>query len=333
MPPRPTRRSVLLGALGTAALLVTGCQEERPDNVVPTGDVDADDPRTWPADTQLLIAARQRVHGYLQSLDNVSLPPAARGLGQTWALQQERLEQLITLGGVPLPALLDAPAVSPSVDPVPTTDAPDDGGATTDTSDATASPRREASVLGRVLVEDLSDAVREASVSTPTNLAMLCSLAAQHGASAALLGAPVPWPPLAGPAGAAAVPVLSVTRPAVFGLEVVAARSSGEERAAYESVLQPLLVVTRQLETLAGETAPVPPLGYDLPEPLETAGQRRGLARALVADIAPATLSASVRVPGDAEQLGGVVRIVAETVAWSAALEEQAQPFPGMTLP
>ena len=333
MPARPTRRSVLLGTLGLTTLLVAACEEDRPDGVRPTGEVDAEDPRTWPADTQLLISARQRLHGYLLSVDQVALPSGARGLPATWEQQRARLEQLITLGGVPLPALLDAPAVSPSADPAPTTSAPDDGGATTDGAGATASTRQEADVLGRVLAEDVSDAVREASVSTPTNLAMLCSLAAQHGASAGLLGASVPWPPLAGPAGAPAVQVLAVTRPAVFGLEVVAARSRGEERASYESVLRPLVVVTRQLETLAGETAPVPPLGYDLPEPLETSAQRRELARALVADIAPATLSASVQLPGDAAQLGGVVRIVAETVAWAAALEEELQAFPGMVLP
>lgn len=345
--PRAVSRRALLGALvgvGGATLLA-GCDAQDPRTPVsPTEGVRADDPTTWPPDTQLFIAARQRVHGYRLALDVATGRERTRErLAELWQVQQERLELLITLGGVPLPDLLDDPAVAgPHDGTAATADGSDDGSGTTATgtdsggSTSTAGDGADppdAEDLGRVLRRDHTEACRELSTATATNVPTLASLAAQHVAAAAWLGAPVEWGEMDGPSGAAAVPVLAVTRPAVFGLEVVAARSRDEERADYESVLGPLRSVTRQLATLAGPAAPVAPLGYDLPEPLETAEQRRSLARELVSDVAPATLDAAQRLPGRAAELTGVVRVVSDTVVWDRALGTRALPFPGMTLP
>ncbi|AXH94930.1 DUF4439 domain-containing protein [Ornithinimicrobium avium] len=348
MPRAVSRRAVLGALVGVGgATLLAGCDEQDPRTPLsPTEGVRADDPATWLPDTQLFIAVRQRVHGYRLALDVVAGRERTRDrLAELWRVQQERLELLITLGGVPLPDLLDDPAVA---GPGDGTSAPADGsgdrgvdgttatgGADAEGSTSTgAGPARpDAEVLGRVLRRDHTEACRELSTATATNVPTLASLAAQHVAAAAWLGAPVPWGEMAGPSDAAAVPVLAVARPAVFGLEVVAARSRDEERADYESVLEPLRSVTRQLATLAGAAAPVAPLGYDLPEPLETAEQRRALARRLVADIAPATLEAAQRLPGRAAELTGVVRVVSDTVVWDRALGTRALPFPGMTLP
>ena len=335
--PRAVSRRAVLGALAGVggAVLLAGCDDEvRRTPVSPTEGVRADDPATWPPDTQLFIAARQRVHGYRLALDVVTGRDGARErLAELWRAQQERLELLITLGGVPLPELLDEPAVTLPPD---TSSSTSDGSAD-DTGGATSTPddpvRPEAKSLGRAMRSDHTQACRELSTATATNVPTLASLVAQHVAAAAWLGAPVEWGEMAGPTGAAAVPVLAVSRPAVFGLEVVAARSRDEERADYESVLDPLRSVTRQLATLAGPAAPVAPLGYDLPEPLETADQRRELARQLVSDIAPAALDAAQRLPGRADELTGVVRVVSDTVAWDRALGTKAVPFPGMTLP
>ena len=52
-----------------------------------------------------------------------------------------------------------------------------------------------------------------------------------------------------------------------------------------------------------------------------------------MADIAPATLDAAQRVPGDLAQLTGVVQIVSEAATWEEILGGTALPFPGMTLP
>ncbi|TQM97196.1 uncharacterized protein DUF4439 [Ornithinimicrobium humiphilum] len=332
MPPPVSRRALLrAAALTGGALVLAACEDTPADRVSPTDGVEPDDPATWPADTALLISARQRLHGYRLGLEAVGTGSSsvAKDLDRLWRAQQERLELLVTLGGVPLPELADRPAV---------TRAADTSSATADPSDATSSPTADApkaSDLGRVLRADRTEACRELSTATPANLLLLASLTAQHVASAARLGARVEWEPMGGPAGAAAVPVLAAARPAVFGLEVVAARSAAgsDERAAYEAVLEPLQGLTRQLSTLAGAAAPVAPLGYDLPEPLESVEERRELARALVADLAPAALDAAQRVPGDLAQLSGVVQVVSDATVWLARLGGRTQPFPGMTLP
>ena len=76
MPPTVSRRALLRsgGLVGLAAVLAACEGPEGPDSSSPTGTVEPDDPTTWPPDTTLLIAARQRVHGYLAALEVVEVP-------------------------------------------------------------------------------------------------------------------------------------------------------------------------------------------------------------------------------------------------------------------
>ncbi|SOC55085.1 protein of unknown function [Ornithinimicrobium cerasi] len=344
MPPRPSRRSVLRGfVVGGAAVLLAGCEgEDQARDPSPTDGVVPDDPQTWPDDSQLLIAARQRVHLNLLALTEAGVPDSAEALVGLWETQIARLGQLITLGGLPLPELVSPPVGQRPLDDEAGRSATGDGGeaggstATTSSPDdasATTSPGVTPQDVGRSLRAQVPVLVREVATATPTNLALLVSLAAQQADAAAWLGAPVDWAPLAGPEGAPAVPVLAVTRPAVFGLEVLAARSRDEERATYEGILEEVRSLTRQLTTLAGAAAPVAPLGYDLPEPLETPEQRRSLALALVSDISPAGLGAAQRLVGSADQLTAALRIVSDAATWTRELGGSAEPFPGMTLP
>lgn len=351
----PSRRNLLRGGLlGLAALTVAGCSGGRVRTPwSPDPDTDDELPANLPPDGELLLLALDRVHRYRTQLGQVG--PRSRGqrsavrhLTSVWQVQQERLEQLLTLAGVELPALDEVPALAPG-----STDA-ESGAATAspggtgggaragttssaagqdDAAGTSAPPGPDVSVLGERVRTDLPTALAELARSTATNRAVLTSLLAQHAESARLLEAPVAWTPLAGPVGAAAVPVLQVTRPAVFGLEVVAARSGGEERELFESVLGPLRRITRALTTLAQDAAPVPPLGYDLPEPLDDAEARLELARALVHDVAPAALSVVDRAGSDEPQLQSLVRIVAESSQWSRDLGVTGAPFPGMSLP
>lgn len=340
----PTRRSLLrVGLLALGVTAVAGCTDGRPRTPwSPDPDVDGDErlPPDLPPDGELLLLARERLHRYRAVLTHVrpvsrTGRSVARHLDEVWTVQQDRLEQLLVLGGVDLPALAEvtvdlpdaAPSSAPPQDDAATSTGPEDAAATS------APPGLAPEVLGAQIRSDLAAALEGLSRSTVTNRAVLASLLAQHSESARLLQAPVRHEPLVGPVGAAAVPVLQVTRPAVFGLEVVAARSRGEERALYESVLQPLQRITRSLTSLAGEAAPVPPLGYDLPEPLDDEASRMALARALVADVAPAALPAVGRAGSDVGQLRSVVRIVAESASWSRELGVDGAPFPGMTLP
>ncbi|MFC6422427.1 DUF4439 domain-containing protein [Ornithinimicrobium tianjinense] len=335
--PRPSRRSLLRGlVLGGSAAFLSACDSPGRDDSSPTGRVVPDDPTTWPDDTELLVAARQRIHAHLSMLRATRVPGRAKALDGRWETQIARIEQLITLGGLALPpleepSLTDLPADDEAGTTAPRQDG--DGDGDSDEAAATTSAGPEAIDVGRLLRAQLPSVVAEIATSTPTNLAMLVSLAAEQADSAHLLGARVDWAPLTGPSGVHAVRVLQATRPAVFGLEVVAARATGEERETYLGVLDQVRALTRQLTTLAGEAAPAPPLGYDLPEPLEDADQRKRLASSLVADIAPATLQAAERLVGRADQLMAAVRVVAEATRWSRELGGPSEPFPGMTLP
>jgi hypothetical protein len=335
----PSRRALLrAGLIGVAVSgLLAGCSEEGVRTPwSPEPPVDEEEAARRVPDGDLLLRARARLAGHRAELSRVRTGSAeARAtvlsLAGLWQVQQERIEQLLELAGIDLPGLdveiLDPPAVGQGADDAHTT-----ADAATTTAEAGESGVDPRTVGGR-LRSDLPEVLEDLSRSSTLNRAMLVSLAAQHAESARLLGAPVDWAPLQGPVGAAAVPVLARTRPAIFGLEVVAARSRGEERATYELILGQTRAVTRSLTTLAGDAAPLPPLGYDLPEPLDDAAQRSTLARALVHDIEPAVLSVVSRAGNDVEQVRSLVRLVAETQHWAHELEVDPPPFPGMTLP
>lgn len=329
MPATASRRTLLrLTGVGIAGVALTGCSGERrrtPWSPTPDGDEPA---ATSPPDLELLLAARDRIAGYRRLLSRVEpAGPQQRSrlqlAGELWPVQQERIETLITLSGVDLPA-----------EGASSTGAPDEATGTTgaDGASGTAEPLAVLD-LGRALREDLPQSVAEVAGSTPTNRALLASLTAEHAVSAQDFGAESSWPMPVGPTGSAVVPVLAATRPAVFGLEVVSARSTGEEREQYESVLAPVQALNRTLTTLADGAAPVAPLGYDLPEPLESRGQRERLARDLVHDIAPAALSVLDRAGSSVEQVESLVRIVVEATVWARRLGSERPPFPGMTLP
>lgn len=339
----PSRRQLLRGGLlGLTALTLAACSGTPRTPWSPDPDIEDALPENLPPDGEIILLARERVHRYRGVLDQVAPRSAAQRslvghLSELWTEQQDRLEALLTLAGVELPALEDVPVV-PGDAAATTAGTEGDGSAATsagpdDAASTSAAPGLDRTVLGQLVREDLPTALSELARSTATNRAMLTSLLAQHAESARLLLAPVDWPPLVGPVGTAAVPVLQATRPAVFGLEVVAARSRGEERDLFESVLDPLRSITRALTTLAGDAAPVPPLGYDLPEPLDDAEARMQLARDLVHDVSPAVLSVVSRGGADVAQLESLVRIIAEASAWARDLGVTGTAFPGMTLP
>lgn len=336
MPLSLTRRALLRAVLvGGAATALVGCDSEvRPGRPVPEPPVRADDPATWPVDSELLVAVRGQVHDTISRSLQISRPGGLlREIQGHWRTQLTTLEDLISSGGVPLPELpaLPEPAPEPTGDDAASTSSAPAGA--DDASVTTGPPGISQKELGVELRDGLPALIEQISTASSTNLPMLVSLTSHRAAAAQILRAAYPWEPLAGPEGAAAVPLLAATRPAIFGLEVVSARSSGEEREDYERVLDEIRSLTRQLTSLAGAAAPVAPLGYDLPEPLTEESHRRQLALDLVSDIAPAALRSADRVLGRPEHLTSLVRIAAESVAWSRSFKGPFDPFPGMTLP
>ncbi|WP_298888039.1 DUF4439 domain-containing protein [uncultured Serinicoccus sp.] len=325
MPPAATSRRTLLrvGAGVATGAVLTGCSGERLRTPwSPDPSTDAQEGRATP-DLPLLEDARHRVAGYRDLLAGTRPTGQGRQLARTlddvWTTQEERLDLVLrALGGSGVPGGADVAAATTS---------PGDDAAVT-----SAGPT-ELIEVGRRVREDLAAMLEGVATSTSVHRPMLLSLAAQHLASADRLGAGTDWPPLVGPTGTAAVPVLARTRPAVFALEVVTARSGGEERERYEDVLAPLRSVTRSLVTLAGDAAPVPPLGYDLPEPLADGEQRLALARAVVQDVGPAVLSVADRAGSDVQQVESYLRLVLQAGLWADRLGVPEQAFPGMSLP
>lgn len=187
--------------------------------------------------------------------------------------------------------------------------------------------------LGRACRDDVSPtALAALGEISAANLPMLLSIAGQRGATAQVLATAPDWPPLDGPTGSACVASLAAFREAVYGFEVLAARSADEERKRYADVLGQLRLLTRELTSLAGPAAPPAPLGYGLPGPLGNQEARADLAGSLMAALPQTLLAPSGGFAGDPVATSGTVRLLADAVRlgrhWTPITA-----FPGLALP
>lgn len=329
-----SRRAAL--RLGGAALLgtVAACSEAAPgpgpptpsgttNPSVPTGTT-APDPLPEPArlpqvaDEAALLAALERtraVRGLASGVGGLG-PGAARALRETregLALQEQVLVQLLEAAEVTVPV----------PDPPP------------DDSSVTSAPgARSLAELAEALAADVTPGALSdlASVSTD-NLALLVSITAQRGAAAVVLGRASTWAPLRGPTGAQAVPLLRVLRPAVYALEVAAARSGGQERDGHERALRVLDGLTTQLTPLAGAAAPPAPLGYALTQDVGDAEQRRALVADTLAALPPTVVEVAGTLGGDPAGVGGCVQVLVEALVVARTYGPPVPAFPGLSLP
>ncbi|USQ78555.1 hypothetical protein NF556_13025 [Ornithinimicrobium faecis] len=367
-----TRRSVLaVIGVGLGAALA-GCdsgeeptvstatpgpeQPEDPADLSDPEETDAPAPATA-ADSAALVLALERTRALATRCQQIR--GATGGHLKTQQQVQEALDlqarvltDVLEAGSVALPEPSTAPTGDASAgDGAASTGAPgdqststsDQSGATAgpggdgDTATATMPPAERAAAdlraLGKACLEDVAPAaLTSLSEVSAENLPMLLSIAGQRGATAHLLGHQPRWEELSGPTGDPAAAVLDAYRPAVYGFEVLAARASGDERTAYESVLTSLRAVTRQLTQLAGDAASPAPLGYGLPG--GTAGQegRAALASDLLAVLPPTIMGPTAGFAGDPASVAGAVRLLAESVR----LAQPWRPltgFPGMQVP
>lgn len=143
-----------------------------------------------------------------------------------------------------------------------------------------------------------------------TDRVLLGACLVTRAQAARLLGAPASKAPRSPRAvdAAQAAQLLTTVRPAVYGLQVVAARAvvsrsarAGVARGALAATLRHRQVLGPQ----AGAQAPADPLGYDLPEPLETPAQQDALARRLLLDLGDAYVRALAAVPQVATPTAG----------------------------
>lgn len=274
------------------------------------------------------------------------------------------LEELLRAGNVPVPSLSPptggseadpatpgphdgatasgAAPTGPDADsatssPTGRGDAADQATSTGDVADRTTSPaeraRAQLAALGRSCLDDVTpEALRVVSEVSAPNLPVLIAVCGQRGATAALLAEAPAWDELAGPRDGAAAGLLAAYQPAVYGFEVLAARSRGDERDAYERVLAPLRRTTRQIVTLAGEAAAPAPLGYGMPDGTDTQAGRDRVAGELLATLAPTLMVPTQVYVGDTDSVAGTVRLLAEVVRLSRPWVPMVG-FPGLQVP
>ncbi len=314
MPRTASRRAVLGLVAGGVLTAVAGCTDAGPDGTdpdQPSEPTDGDSVVQVPdveALTHALVRARE-MEALAESVTD------ARG-ERHWVLaaavtahreQVRVLTALLEAGGVPLPA--------------------------EQSSRGSAGPGGFDS-LARAAAADVGPTrLAELARVSALNLPVLVSLTGRRGALAEDLGRAVAWQPLEGPTGEHAATLLGAVRPAVYGLQVLAARSSGEERDAFEAPLDRLAGLSRQLTALAGAAAPPPPLGYALDSALSTAGQRDRLATGLFAGLPSAVLTGVDTLSGSVGSVAGTVRLLAETLAMGRPWGLGREAFPGMTVP
>lgn len=201
---------------------------------------------------------------------------------------------------------------------------------------AQAAAEAEAEMLVATLLAEQSTGasiVDTLAAVSPTNLPTLMALHGQRAAAAEILGATVRWPVVEGPLGSGAITVLAGLRQAVYGFEVLVARSTEKERDAYNEALGPLREASRTVTELAGPAAPVAPLGYGLPSDVGSEDQRRQLAKDLLTALTQAVIAGSAARAGDEDAIAGTLRLMSLSVRLGTSLRVPTTPFPGLTVP
>ncbi|MGB3829827.1 MAG: hypothetical protein WA962_13725 [Ornithinimicrobium sp.] len=313
--PTPVRRrAVLVGLLAGPVIAGTACSPERGDQRVgPTG---SDEPLPVPPptlapDMPVLIATLARTRELVRASTAASGPDADATVAASataFGTQEQVLTQMVQAAG-------------------------DDADESASTQEPT--PDRDVEAITDLVVEySLDDSIsRELLTVSRVNLPTLMSLHGQRIAAARLLGAPVTLPALRGPQGPGAITMLAALRQAVYGLEVLAARSVQDEREGYREALSALRGPTRLIAALAGAAAPAPPLGYGLPGALGTGRQRRSLARDLLQALPEAIMAGSSARATDDDAIAGTITMMALSVAQGERFGVPMAGFPGLTVP
>ncbi len=299
---------------------LTGCSEDPgPARPGPSGGEDLAPP---PApDMPVLRATLTRTRASISASAAGEDPDSSRTMDATrTALQtQERvLTQLVQAGG-------------DSSETTDMTSAPDSDAATSTGSGPSVDPAVLADVL---LQSSLGEVIRqELSTVTGINLPTLMALHGQRVAAARLLGARVSLPALRGPSGAGAITVLAGLRQAVYGLEVLAARSEAGESETYRDALTTLRGPTRMVTALAGAAAPAPPLGYGLPTGLSTSPERREAAQQLLIALSQSVIAGSSARAFNDDAIGGTIALMAMSVEVGTTFNVPMAGFPGLSVP
>ncbi|MGB6023019.1 MAG: hypothetical protein WBG89_11900 [Ornithinimicrobium sp.] len=289
----------------------------------PSGDRDQESPRAQAPDLAVLEATLTRTR------DLITAGPTDRDDELTRSVLAIRTA-LVTQEGV-LTTMVQVGGGQDGDQGSTSTSPPFDEAATTSDTGRRFDPEEWADALARSsLEEEIQDELSEV---TGPNLPTLMSLHGQRVAAARLLGASSTSVSVRGPSGAGAITVLAGLRQAAYGLEVLAARSSADERETYREALSALRGPTRRLTELAGGAAPAPPLGYGLPEALSTRRERRDTAQLLFLALSQSIIAGSSARASDDDAIAGTVALMALSVQVGFSFAVPMAGFPGLDVP
>lgn len=300
-----TRRAALIaGTAGVLGLALGGCSVRLEDDAPALPGLET----RGPAPDQDLLLASWRSLQSLSALaasvpagDSVWIAPIA----SAHRAQQDRLAGLIAgLGVTPSPG---APTVSAAT-----------GG--------TAEALRTAE-MRLIPGSDLAAVAAGQSDNVP----MLTSILAFRAAASTVLGT---TPAIAGartPSGQVAVHLLAAVRPAVYGLEIVAARTPAKQRDQVRDTLKAMYGARSRLEGAAGSAAPPDQLSYQLPVAVTDEASGKQLAQQLLAAVVTASASQASALRGQSAQLGGLIQLWSTAASWGWRWGSPVEPFPGLT--
>ncbi|GAB3070923.1 DUF4439 domain-containing protein [Pedococcus soli] len=333
VPPFPTRhltRRTVLGAglqVGGAAVLaasLAGCGIRLEDDAprlpgLPT--------RQPVAGESFLLLLRQHCTDLAAEAEALGGPAKAlpARLAVLHRQQAAVLESELRRLGVPR-TVLDAPVATATPGATGTTStAP----ATTATGAGAAGPATlaasEATDLGPSAIAALARVV-------PGTVPLAGSVLAQRAAAATLLGQPATWPDPTWSEPSLAASYLDSTRAAAYAFEVVAAQSpEGAQHTLALTTLGALRARASQQESLAGDAATPPALGYPLPFTVTTPATARALAVRVLTDLRAAVARELGSAGGDVGPLGAVVQWLADTEVLASRWGVALAPFPGLT--
>ena len=295
---RPGRRTVLTTFSLAVVASLTGCDVRLEKGSPQLPGLVTQGP---PADQAALRRALTAVRSLRAAAANADGPWAAK-LATAYGVAMSRLTQVMASDGITEP--------SASTTPAPT-------GLT-------------AARLGGLQRASLSPtAYVDVVHATTPNAAMLAALLAFGAAGATVQGAAPEWTGevLSAPVSAALLPSV---RAAVYGMEVIVARTAVRARPRAAGDVVTLDAARSRLELAAGTTAPAARLVYPLSVPPATDADRATLARDLLADVVTACASQARPTPGTSADLRALVHLWSDATAMAWRWGAVPTPFPGL---
>jgi len=309
MPSLWSRRRLLVTLAAGSVTALAGCRVQLEEGAPRIALVPA---RVPMKDEKTLVAVLEdtRSLGSLAHEVAAASPSIAGPLSTVHATQAAVIERLLREGGVPdtlfggsATGVLSRPVLSAPALPLAVLSAAERGSVSDDLSPA-----------------DLSKA----------HVALIGSLMAQRFAAVTLLGGTVTAAAPSDLDREGATALLEATRAAVYGFEIVATHIDSSGRALALSTLALLSRRTTDLETLAGSSAPPPPLGYELPFPVRDSDGARRLAVHLLEALLTRQAVALEPAAGDAKALATLVGWLGETESAASQWGAPLAAFPGL---